>query len=277
MAQKVTPGPISEETSVREAVCVHTSKIYDSCRDKDCVEDLKVYPTTESQEVIDNAVSIRARGAELLYVGINVEEVTFNRGCYTIDIRYYYKVTGDAYTIANRYSPVTGLSVFDKRVILFGSEGSAKVFSSNTVLGALDRESLRSSNLPTAVVEAVDPIVLNMKLVDICEGPDYPETEVIDIPEVIASEFDSPIVFTGGERRVLTSLGQFSIVRLERDSQLLIPTYDYCMPDKECIGSNDDDPCTLFGRIDFPIDEFFPPDSISQPECYREVIENAQR
>ena len=39
-------------------------------------------------------------------------------------------------------------------------------------------------------------------------------------------------------RRVYVTLGQFSIVRLERDSQLLIPVYDYCMPEKECTSGN---------------------------------------
>ena len=37
---------------------------------------------------------------------------------------------------------------------------------------------------------------------------------------------------------------------------------DYCMPEKECVGSGDDDPCELFRRIKFPVDEFFPPDAV---------------
>ena len=28
---------------IREAVCIHTGK-FDSCRDKDCIEDLRFYP-----------------------------------------------------------------------------------------------------------------------------------------------------------------------------------------------------------------------------------------
>ena len=35
MPEKVAPGPISEERCVREAVCIHTKKIFDSCKDKD--------------------------------------------------------------------------------------------------------------------------------------------------------------------------------------------------------------------------------------------------
>ena len=66
MPEMVVPGPISEERSIREAVCIHTRKIFDSCKDKDCIEDLRVYPTRGSQEAIDRAMSIKAGCAELL-------------------------------------------------------------------------------------------------------------------------------------------------------------------------------------------------------------------
>ena len=35
MPEKVVPGPVQDCSSIREAVCIHTKKIYDSCRDKD--------------------------------------------------------------------------------------------------------------------------------------------------------------------------------------------------------------------------------------------------
>lgn len=35
MPEKVVPGPVSEERCIREAVCIHTKKIFDSCKDKD--------------------------------------------------------------------------------------------------------------------------------------------------------------------------------------------------------------------------------------------------
>ena len=136
MPEKVVPGPVSEERCIREAVCIHTKKIFDSCKDKDCIEDLRVYPTRGCQEVIDRAVSVKAGSAELLYAYIDVEPVSFNRGFYTVDVRYFYRITADAFVGAARPVEVTGLAVFDKRVILFGSEGSAKVFSSQAASGA---------------------------------------------------------------------------------------------------------------------------------------------
>ena len=42
---------------IREAVCVHTDKITDSCLAKDCIEDLRVYLTLDSQRALDGAAS----------------------------------------------------------------------------------------------------------------------------------------------------------------------------------------------------------------------------
>ena len=35
MPEKVMPGPVQDTACIREAVCIHTKKIFDSCRDKD--------------------------------------------------------------------------------------------------------------------------------------------------------------------------------------------------------------------------------------------------
>ena len=75
----------------------------------------------------------------------------------------------------------------------------------------------------------------------------------------------------GEGRRVYVTLGQFSIIRLERDSQLLIPAYDYCMPSKECTSSSEEDPCSIFRQVQFPTEEFFPPNTIAAPEGYQET------
>ena len=58
---------------LRQAMSIHTRKITDSCRDKDCIEDLRVYLTQGSQCVLDSASSVRVRCADLLYAYIDVE------------------------------------------------------------------------------------------------------------------------------------------------------------------------------------------------------------
>ena len=154
MPEKVAPGPVSDDRCIREAVCIHTNKIFDSCKDKDCIEDLRVYPTCGSQEVLDRALSVKAGTAELLYAYIDVEPVGFNRGFYTVDVRYFYRITADAFIGAARPIEVCGLAVFDKRAILFGSEGGAKSFSSDSP-SVCSCQDLMGSSLPTAHVEAI--------------------------------------------------------------------------------------------------------------------------
>ncbi|MDR2421655.1 MAG: hypothetical protein LBD49_06110 [Oscillospiraceae bacterium] len=270
MTDKVLPGGApASGAPAGESVSVHTKKIFDSCRDKDCVEDLRLYLTSDSQRAVEGAVSVRARSARLLYADVDVDEVTFNRGYYSVDIRYFYRIQGEAFTLVGKPAEIAGLAVFDKRVILFGSESSAKIFSSVSAPGGAGPDAPEYSGLPAAVVEAVDPIVLAMKLVD---APDSGcELGVSEIPAQISGNFGGDLVFDGAGRRVYVTLGQFSIVRLERDTQLLIPSYDYFIPDKECLGTGDDDACALFSRIHFPVDEFFPPDTLEAPEGYREA------
>lgn len=262
MADRVVPGPVENSACIKEAVCIHTRKIFDSCRDKDCVEDLRVYPTVCSQVYIESAFSVRPRSAELLYAQVNVEEITFNRGYYTVDVTYFYKIKGETFPAGNT---VTGLAIFDKRVMLFGSEGSVKTFSSDGLGGIF------VPDMPVGVVETVDPICLHLKLVD-AETVSPCEAEVRDIPERIIGAFDEALVYNDTQRRLYVTIGQFSIIRLERDTQLLIPAYDYCMPDKECQGSSEDDPCTLFSRIRFPVEEFFPPNNLCCDECYKDLV-----
>ena len=61
---------VSDFSNVREAVCISTQKIMDACRDQDCMENVPVYLTQESQKTLDCATSVKARSAELLYTDV---------------------------------------------------------------------------------------------------------------------------------------------------------------------------------------------------------------
>ena len=269
MPENGMPGPVCDLSSVRESVCIHTRKIFDSCRDKDCVEDLRFYPTASAMELLSGCQMVRGGTAELLYVYTDVEPVTFNRGFYSIDMRFFYRVTLQVGTGTPRCAGAEGLCVFDKRCILFGSEGSAKIFSSDTVIDELDIPGRMRTNLPTAVVEAVDPIVLDARLVESsCSRRDC-DCDLCEVPPAISQCFGGELCGGDEGRRIYITLGQFSIVRLERDSQLLVPVYDYCMPEKECsCGNSNEDPCCIFRNISFPVGEFFPPNTVQMPEDY---------
>ena len=263
MPEKTVPAQAEAPRQIRESVGINTGKIFDSCLDKDCIDELRVYPTVTSQTRIENALSVRPRSAELLYVGISVSPISFNRGYYTVDCTYFYRINGETFPAGQS---VTGLAVFDKRVMLFGSVGSVMSYASDD-----SAPQIGGSILPRAVVDAVDPIALQMSLVDVSD-PAPGEPELRDIPSYITDAFDEELVLADTTRRLTVTLGQFSIIRLERSTQLTIPAYEYLLPSKECPGNNDgDDPCTLFGRIPFPREEFFPPDSVDNDAVYRNL------
>lgn len=249
-------------TDFKEAVCIHTDKIYDSCRDKDCLENIRVYLTNCGQEVVDKAINVKVTKAEVIWVFTDVEPVPFNRGFYSVDLQYYFKVTLQVYTGVGAPTEVEGLTTFEKKVILFGSEGNAKVFESAYKQEAFDNQLWKKTNLPHAVVEVVDPIALGAKVLDAndnnhcCDG----DFDIASVPSAVCNVFGDSIILGNETKNVYVSLGVFSIIKLERKVQLLIPSYDFCLPTKECVSATDDNPCDLFDRIDFPVDEFFPPE-----------------
>lgn len=257
-----------------EAVCIQTEQIYDSCRDKECIENLRVYLCGPGQCLVDRAVNVKSKGAELIWVFPTVEAVPFNQGFYTVDMKFFFKVTLDVYTNVCTPTRVCGLATYDKKVVLFGSEGSAKVFTSNEEGECdFDPAQWQRTNLPKAVVSAIDPIVLSAKLVEACEACACScacdcgcEVEMDNVPKSVQKIFDDALVLSGEQKRVYVSLGLFSIVKLMRDVQLLIPAYDFCIPDKECQTSTESNPCELFEKLNFPVDEFFPPTRSGEDE-----------
>ena len=56
-----------------ETMSIHTRKITDSCRDKDCIEDLRVYLTKGSQCLLDSCAGVKVRCADLIYAYMDVE------------------------------------------------------------------------------------------------------------------------------------------------------------------------------------------------------------
>ena len=243
---------------LRQALSIHTRKITDSCRDKDCIEDLRVYLTSGSQALLDSAVSTKVRCAELIDTYIDVEPVAFDRNHYCIDVTFFYRILADAVVGNTRPATLYGLAVFSKRAVLCGEDSRAHIFTSDTRLGSPDGGSRHSANRPTAVVEVLDPMVLSSKVMQVCDCKD---TCAAQIPEGILCRFDENLVLSGENRRLYVTLGQFSIIRLERSVQLVVPVLDYSMPTKECcdaLGGCAEDPCEMFSRIPFPEAQFAP-------------------
>ena len=249
--------------SIRDAVCVHTDKVYDACKDKDCIVDARVYVTPCGQELIDRSINIKVKKAEIIWVYTDVEEVPFNRGFYTVDLKYFFKVYLDVFTGVGRPVTVEGLATFDKKVILFGSEGKSKSFTSKYRPNEKDIQMSVKNNLPMAIVDVVEPIALSAKVVERHQHHCCCEIDCSSLPSEISACFEDDIIGEERDKNVYVTLGLFSIIRLERNVQLLVPVYDFCVPDKECVGATEDNPCDLFDNITFPVDEFFPPNACS--------------
>lgn len=243
----------------KDAVCVDCGRVYDSCCSRDCLEDLRVYLSPNDQETANTSAGARVRSCEIINVCIEVEPVTFNRGYFSVDMMFYFLLNIDLYPAASS-TPVNvnGVALWNKKVILFGSDGNAKTFSN--VYGA-DQSgcgSSASANLPRASVQTVDPIILNSSLLPVCRCDGeccctFPKS----VTSIVGDIADESTV----QNKVVATLGLFTVVQLIRNVQMLIPVYDFCIPEKECT-STTDNPCDLFKRIKFPLDEFFPPQSL---------------
>ena len=257
---------------LQEALSIHTRKITDSCRDKDCIEDLRVYLTTGSQAVLDSATGAKVRSAELLYAYIDVEPVAFDRNHYCIDVTFYYRILADAIVGTSRPAALYGLAVFSKRAVLCGEDGCAHIFTSDTRISEADGLSRYSANRPTAVVEVLDPMILSscVKNVSDCGC----QETAVRIPGYVREMFDDDLVLSGDRRRMFVTLGQFSIIRLERSAQLVVPVLEYSIPTKDCCDSvgSSEDPCEMFSRIPFPTAQFAPNGCDRNPDgdcCYK--------
>lgn len=251
----------------RQAMSIHTQKITDSCRDKDCIEDLRVYLTNCSQQVLDSAANVRVRCAELLTTCIEVEPVAFDRNHYAIDMTFYYRIVADAVSGSCRPTTLSGLAVFSKRAVLCGEDSRAHIFRSDTRIGAPDGMTRLYANRPTAVVEVLEPMVLGSRVREVCDCPC--EAMSAQVPDAIRSLFDEELAMSCGQKRLFVTLGQFSIVRLERDAQLVIPVLDYSIPEKTCCENPGcaEDPCEMFSRIPFPAQQFSPKNCDKQ-DCH---------
>lgn len=246
-----------QDNQFKESVCINAYRIYDSCADKDCLENLRVNFNETNQNIIDQANSVRVKNVNVLTAYVDLEPIPFRRGYYSIDITYFFEVALEAF-IAPSVIPanVTGLCVFNKKAVLYGSEGSVKSFSSEGCSGINEISNSLFRNLPKATVQVAQPVALSAKICDPSECTCQPQCRV---PDAICRQFGGEFVRSSNvTKTVAVTLGLFSIIQIERNVQLKIPAYDFCIPNKECVTSTDS-PCDMFSRIKFPTNEFFPP------------------
>ena len=238
-------------------VCINTKRVLDSCKDRDCFEDSRVYLTTEGENILANATNVRTRCVNIIGAYVGVDEIPFNPGFYQVTVRYYVKVELEACLGIGRSQTFSGISVLEKDVILYGGEGGTTSYSSGGAGGYCDVvASAAKSNDPVAVVETVAPVVLGTKVVESCGRC---ECGCCEIPEAICNCIGGNVVYNTNQNtpKLYVSFGIFSVIRIERDAQLLIQATDYSVPDKECVAAtSDNNPCALFSTMPFPTSQF---------------------
>ena len=259
MQENRNASTVANQGLCNGTVCIDTRRVLDSCRDRDCFEDTRVYLTCRGEEILASSTNLRTRDAKLLFANVIVDEVPFNCGFFRVIIRYYVEVEFEACVGVGRSQTFKGLAALEKEVVLYGGEGRALSFTSGPRNNYCDVYNCKNAttNDPVAVVETVEPIVLGTKVTDCncpcpCGGGEYN-----DLPEGIRDCLGEELVLNTTGQRILVSFGIFSVIRIVRPAQLLVQATDYSVPDKECTdATNNDNPCSLFRTIAFPANQF---------------------
>ena len=246
----------------RDTVCIETNRVLDSCRDRDCFEQVRVYLSGYGNEILEHTSAIRTKSAKIVWTQITLDSIQFNRGFYAVTIRFYVKLCLEACVGCGRSQELEGIAVLEKRVILYGGESNVNIFKSNADCNgfcAMPNPTCCERNIPTAIVEVVDPVILGTRIVEeVTECNCCCCCQESELPEAVCAGFDAPFDFGDdrGRRYLTVSLGIFSVVRIVRPAQYLIQATEYCIPEKECTPVEEDDPCHVFRKMPFPVGEF---------------------
>ncbi len=235
--------------------CIIALKVYDSCRQQDCLTGAEIGPARAAEnvcigdehiregDVIDppsNAAAVtidRLRVKKIIIV--NKEPNDFKKGFWDIDLKYVfeYRLTfreADGATIGS----VRANSIFNKRVTLFGSLGSDLVISTD-----LFHQHCGSSHTLDA-----DPFILvEAKAVALAAELRYQRRRNCGDED-----------FAPEPNEVLVTIGLFTIIKLYRIVNLLVESRGFCIPE-ECDEVSPLNPCEFFDSLDFPMDIFAPP------------------
>ncbi len=270
--RNLCPGNPSSQS--RETICIDTYRVLDSCRDRDCYDDVRVYLTEAGQTAAETG-TLRATAAEILWSYVTVDPVMFSCGFFRVSVKSYILLTLEACIGTPRVrQEFNGLAVVEKDVVLFGGNGNTTSFRSDPTAGPCDTAiGTAGTNLPIAVSESVPPIVLSLKMRSgpcdcTCTCGDDTSGDPVttrpcgnttlrneDLPDFIRDILVNPIV-EDPDCFLVATIGIFSVIRIQRPTQVLVEAYDYAVPDKECKSPGKNNPCRSFRDIPFPVEEF---------------------
>ncbi|MDE6087934.1 MAG: hypothetical protein K2G25_06055 [Oscillospiraceae bacterium] len=235
------PDEMERRPCSRDAVPIKVNRVFDSCSDRECIANVPVI--LDNGELPCNVQLVKSKCVRVADVCMRIEPVPFNRGFYNIDLTFTFRVELLAYTHAcEKPQLLEGTVYASKSSILYGSESNTQTFYSNgSKLGKTDA-CCEVVNLPSANVQVVPPLALETKIGTVCRQCE---------PCQGAENFPPTM------RTVIMTLGLFSVIELTRPVTIMVPTYDYTIPSKEC-NLDTETPCAVFDRMRFPTEEFSP-------------------
>jgi len=233
--------------------CVIALKVYDSCRNQDCLTHDDIGPARAAECVLvgesqfqegdvidppDNAAAVtidRLRVKKIIIV--EKEPNPFKHGFWDIDLKYVFEYRlvfreADGCVIGS----VRANSIFNKRLTLFGSVGEDLVMATDLFTDYND----------CATIDAKPFIMTEAKAV------------------ALMAKIHSRRNRVGVENRhheakeVHVTIGLFTIIKLFRIVSLTVQSHGFCIP-PECEEISPPSPCEFFERLDFPMDIFTPP------------------
>lgn len=247
--------------------CIIALKVYDSCRQQDCLECDILGParaarsttycgeTVEEGEIIvppSNAAGVTIEDLKLKNVVIVSKTPNpFRNGYWDVDLKYVfsYKVIFRDVS-ANELCTVPGRSVFNKKVTLFGSITTDSLISTD----------LFNSNGCSTDMDADPFILVESKAVALAAELRYCGCGC----GCGCGDNDNSAA------EVCVTIGLFTIIKLFRLVNLLVESRGFCIPE-ECEDLSSLSPCEFFDNLDFPMDIFAPP---QKPEFLAGISSN---
>ena len=107
--------------------------------------------------------------------------------------------------------------------------------------------------------------MLDTRIVEDCTAAGVCEGSLSKSPTAIAAAFSQRWYWSlHGTRRYFVTLGQFSLVRMGRDTQLLIPPTTTASRNPEC-GGGDRRILRVIQNVCFPMNRVLPPNTVEMP------------
>ncbi len=256
-------------TRLREE-CIIAFKVYDSCRQQDCLGENEIGPARAAECICIDGVHLNEgdvinppnTAAAVTIDRLKIKKIiivdkrpnTFRRGFWDIDLKYVfqYRLT---FREANGQVILTvrANSIFNKKLTLFGSVGEDLVVATD----------LLDSTMGGGTTLDADPFVLVEAKAVALEATLRYQRRVND-----GCEDFSPVPVA-----VNVTIGLFTIIKLYRIVNLTVESRGFCIPN-ECDDISSLEPCNAFDDLDFPMDSFAPP---QRPEFLAGITNNIPR